>query len=171
MGISSEDITALVEPALSSSGLHLWDIEITRDTLRIFIDADGGIDLDSLSSAARGVIAPILDAHPDLTPDGSFHLEVSSPGIERKLRRPEHFDRYVGTEIALKTRLEISGSRRHRGILVAAGSDGVRLEAGSPPVEMLFEYDDIDWARTVASWNTTTKPHSTVSTEAKETAQ
>lgn len=167
---SPGDIAALVEPVLSSAGIDLWDIEITRDTLRILIDMSGGIDLESLSKAAGTVVAPILDAHPELTPQGSYHLEVSSPGIERKLRRREHFERFVGAEITLKTKLEISGSRRHRGILVAADSGGVRLEVGSPPVETLFAYDTIDWARTVASWNSTTKPDSTVTNEPKEAA-
>ena len=167
---SASGIVSVVDPVLSSAGLELWDVEVTHDTVRVLVDRAGGIDLDSLSQAAGTLVAPILDAHPELTPQGRYHLEVSSPGIERKLRRPEHFARYVGAEISLKTRVEISGARRHRGVLVEAQAAGIVVEMGEPPMRTLVDYDSIDWARTVASWNSTPKRKPTVDNEPKEAA-
>ncbi len=168
MADSQAGIVSAVDPVLSSAGLELWDVEITHDTVRVLVDRPGGIDLDVLSQAAGTLVAPILDAHPELTPQGRYHLEVSSPGIERKLRRPEHFARYIGAEISLKTRVEISGGRRHRGVVIEALPAGVVVEMGEPPVQTLVEYDSIDWARTVASWSSTLKQKPTVNNEPKE---
>jgi len=167
---TAEGIVSVVDPVLSSAGLELWDVEVTHDTVRVLVDRSGGVDLDSLSQAAGTLVAPLLDAHPELTPPGRYHLEVSSPGIERKLRRPEHFERYVGAEISLKTRVEILGGRRHRGVLIEAQPTGIVLEMGEPPTQTLVEYDSIDWARTVASWNSTLKQKPTVNNEPKEAA-
>lgn len=170
MADTAEGIVSVVDPVLSSAGLELWDVEVTHDTVRVLVDRSGGIDLDSLSRAAGTLVAPILDAHPELTPQGSYHLEVSSPGIERKLRRPEHFARYIGAEISVKTTCEISGGRRHRGVLIEAQPTGVVLEIGEPPMRALVEYHSIDWARAVASWNSTLKRKPTVNNEPKEAA-
>ena len=89
---SAEDIRALVEPPLASSGIEVWDVEAGRDLVRVLVDTPTGIDLDTLSEANR-LISPLLDERPDLTPSGSYQLEVSSPGAERTLRTAEHFRR------------------------------------------------------------------------------
>ncbi len=168
MADSAAGIVSVIDPVLSSAGLELWDVEVTHDTVRVLVDRSGGIDLEALSEAAGTLVAPILDAHPELTPQSRYHLEVSSPGIERKLRRPEHFARYIGAEISLKTRVDIFGGRRHRGVLIETRQAGVVVEMGEPPMQTLVEYDSIDWARTVASWNSTLKQRPTVNNEPKE---
>ena len=112
--MSTECIRDLVEPVLASVGLELWDVEITRDVVRIMVerpaaslDAGGpapsgpdsggrpGVDLDALSDAS-GALSPVFDTHPDAVPAGRYQLEVSSPGVERTLRTPEQFRRYIG---------------------------------------------------------------------------
>jgi ribosome maturation factor RimP len=151
---STESIRELAEPVLASAGLELWDVEIRRDVVRVMVDRPGGIDLDGLS-AASSLLSPLLDAHPEAAPDNRYELEVSSPGVERTLRTPEQFRRYLGSEITVKTSEPISGARRHRGRLVAASDAAIAVlpqpnEADDKLLEL--RYDQIDRARTVLVW-------------------
>jgi ribosome maturation factor RimP len=134
----------------------LWDVEIERDVVRLLVDRPGGIDLDALASVAGRVVSPLLDEHPEVTPDGQYSLEVSSPGVERTLRRPEHYRRYVGTEVAVKTRVAVNGARRHQGRLVSVDDDGVTVAAEGGLVTIAHR--DIERARTVLVWGPAPKP-------------
>ncbi|MGH9054390.1 MAG: ribosome maturation factor RimP [Acidimicrobiales bacterium] len=149
-----EEIREMAAPALASAGLELWDVEVSRDVVRFLVDRPaGGVDLDTLT-AASGVIGPLLDERPELAPPGRYQLEVSSPGLERTLRTPAQYSRYVGAEVAVKTSVPVAGSRRHRGRLLEAGEKSVRIlpdgTAGEAEVE--FSYEQIDRARTVLVW-------------------
>lgn len=160
MAVSSDAIRALVEPALISSGLELWDVEVSRDAVRVLVDRPGGIDLDALATLAGKVVSPLLDEHPELTPSGAFSLEVSSPGVERNLRRVEHYARYIGTEISVKTTEPVAGARRHHGTLIEVDEDGIRIAPkDAPGGEMLqLAHDRIERARTVLVWGPAEKP-------------
>ena len=160
MAASPDAIRALVEPPLVSSGLELWDVEVSRDTVRLLVDRPGGVDLDALASLAGKVVSPLLDEHPELTPEGQFSLEVSSPGVERTLRRREHYARYVGTEVSVKTTIAVAGARRHQGVLLAVDDDGIVLEPHDGPAErtVAIRHEDIDRARTVLLWGPAEKP-------------
>jgi ribosome maturation factor RimP len=153
---SVESVREVVGPALTSRGLELWDVEITRDVVRILVDRPGGIDLDALTQAS-GVISPLLDQNPVLAPGGRYQLEVSSPGIERTLRTPDQFRRYLGSEITVKTSVPVSGARRHRGTLVAADDGTIRLQPTDAPDGAVVElrHDQIDRARTILVWGPT----------------
>jgi ribosome maturation factor RimP len=157
-----ETIRALVQPNLTATGLELWDVEVTRDTLRVQVDRPGGIDLDALASVASQVISPLLDEHPEATPTGPFQLEVSSPGVERTLRTVEQFQRYVGAEITVKTSVAVAGARRHHGTLTSADATIIRLTPADALVGTVVElrYDQIDRARTVLAWGRTKSPAS-----------
>jgi len=151
---STQGIRELAEPALASVGLELWDIEASRDVLRILVDRPGGIDLDTLTLAS-GVLSPMLDQHPELTPGGRYQLEVSSPGVERTLRTPDQYRRYVGTEVTVKTVEPIDGARRLHGRLAAAGDEAIQLQprdAGPDAGAVEIPYDHIERARTVLVW-------------------
>jgi ribosome maturation factor RimP len=156
---SSEAIRDLLEPALASAGLELWDVEVSRQAVRVLVDRSGGIDLDSLAKVASGVVSPLLDGHPELTPDARFALEVSSPGMERPLRTAEQYMRYLGSEVSIKTSVPVAGSRRHRGQLVAVDGPRVRISVadpaaagGAPGGEIELRIDQIERARTVVDW-------------------
>ena len=157
---SPDAIRALVEPPLVSSGLELWDVEISRDAVRVLVDRPGGVDLDALAELAGKVVSPLLDEHPELTPDGHYSLEVSSPGVERTLRRREHYDRYIGTEVAVKTSVAVDGARRHQGVLVSVDDEAVVVEPheGPPDRRVTIRHADIDRARTVLVWGPAEKP-------------
>ena len=159
----SNRVRALVAPSLEVSGLELYDVELAGNVLRITVDRPGGVDLDAISTATQAVSA-VLDQHDDLIPS-RYLLEVSSPGIERNLRRPEHFRGAIGSTVAIKTRAGLrdpnaqsglrdpnaQSDRRIEGLLEAADDEGV-VVAGRA-----LSYDDIERARTRFVWPQATR--------------
>jgi ribosome maturation factor RimP len=139
----TERVHALVEPLLAAHDVEVVDVEQLGATLRVTVDRPGGIDLDAVSEATL-VVSDALDRHDPLP--GRYTLEVSSPGLERPLRTPAHFQRFVGSDVAVKTRPEIEGDRRVEGTLESADDDGF-VVAGRR-----LSYDDVEKARTVFVW-------------------
>jgi ribosome maturation factor RimP len=162
-----EAVRAAAEPVLSSLGLELVDVEVVGSgrarTLRLTIDREGGIDLETLASANRPV-SDALDAVDAL--DGHYTLELSSPGLERPLRRPAEFRRFVGTPVSVKSHEPVAGARRHRGLLIEADEAGIGLEVDGEPRR--FSYDAIASARTVFEWGPAPKPIGPAKRVAKE---
>ncbi len=147
MATMTERLERLVTPLLDVHGLHLYDVEHVGATLRVLVDRPGGVDLDLLAQVTRE-LSSALDAA-DPVP-GRYTLEVSSPGLERPLRRPEHFSAAIGTKVKVKTRPGTEGERRVEGVLVAADEDGVTVEAGGEPRRL--GHDEIERAHTVFDW-------------------
>lgn len=144
----SEQVHRLVAPLLEAAGLELVDVVVAGRVLRVSVDRPGGIDIEAVSEATR-LISPALDeAEGELggLADGRYVLEVSSPGVERPLRTPEHFRRFVGKIVSVKTGANVEGERRTEGILESADDGGV-VVAGRR-----FAYPDIERARTVFVW-------------------
>jgi ribosome maturation factor RimP len=169
MRISNDDgpivarVRSLVAPIASDLGLDLYDVEQRGATLRVTLDtpagSPSGIDLDTLALATR-LVSRDLD-HDDPLPD-RYTLEVSSPGVERSLRTPAHFQRELGK--TLNVRLSDVGheQRRLEGVLVAADDASATLQIADPdtgtPVERVVAYDQIDRAKTVFVWGPKPKP-------------
>ncbi|HJV08688.1 MAG TPA: ribosome maturation factor RimP [Acidimicrobiales bacterium] len=149
----NERVRAVVGPPLTDKGFELVDVEREGPVLKVTVDLlvgpgdqvdrAGGIDMDAVTEATR-LVNELLDRH-DLVGDKTT-LEVSSPGIERPLRTPEHFKRFVGTEVAVKAKPGTEGDRRLAGVLEAADEEGV-VVAGRR-----LAYEDIEKARTVFVW-------------------
>ena len=97
---------------------------------------------------------------------GPYTLELSSPGLERPLRRPADFRRFVGTTISVKSHDPVDGARRHRGLLVEADDGGIVLEVDGQ--HRRFSYDAIASARTVFEWGPAPKPTGPAKRVAKE---
>jgi ribosome maturation factor RimP len=150
---TTERVRTLVEPVIADLGLELFDVELTGGILRVTVDKAGGLDLDAISDTSRA-ISRLLDEH-DPVP-GRYTLEVTSPGLERRLRTPEHFVRAIGSEVSVKTTAEVDGERRFKGTLVAADDAGVTVRADD--VEHRIAHDQIDRARTVFEWGPAPKP-------------
>ncbi|HEX3668756.1 MAG TPA: ribosome maturation factor RimP [Acidimicrobiia bacterium] len=152
-----ETIVAAIEPVLATLGLEVFDVQLTgsgrASTVRVIVDRDGGVDLDAITAASER-IQPALDALDDL---GPYALEVSSPGLERPLRRPEHFRRAVGETVSVKVRDADGEVRRLRGDLVSADERGVTVDAGDTNGGEHVEYDQIIKARTVFEWGAAPK--------------
>ena len=139
----TERVRALVEPLLATHDVEVVDVEQLGATLRVTVDRPGGIDLDAVSEATL-VVSDALDRH-DPVP-GRYTLEVSSPGLERALRTPAHFQRFVGSDVAVKTKADVEGDRRVEGPLESADGEGF-VVAGRR-----VSYDDVEKARTVFVW-------------------
>lgn len=152
---TSERVRSLVEPVLTDLGLELFDVEHAGGILRITVEKPGGLDLDAISTASRAV-SRLLDEH-DPVP-GRYTLEVTSPGLERRLRTPAHFVRAVGSEVTVKTKVEVDGERRVRGTLVAADDAGITVRGADDDVERTLAHDQIEKARTVFEWGPAPKP-------------
>jgi ribosome maturation factor RimP len=147
MGVQ-EEVYDLAEAVARRRSLILWDVEMGGHrggaTVRVVVDADGGIDLDTIAEVSEE-ISRGLDLRGPL--EGRYTLEVSSPGLERKLRRSEHFSASRGKKIVLKTKEPLAGeSHRIDGVIVDAGDGRVRVATGSQEVDVPF--DAIKSART-----------------------
>ena len=145
---TDDAVRRLVEPLLAARGLELFDVELRSGVLRISVDKDTGLDLDAISEASE-VISDALD-NEDPIP-GKYTLEVSSPGLERPLRTPDHFRGAVGEVVTLKL-VPTAEARRIKGTLADADDLGVTVDGHR------VAYDDIDKARTVFEWGPAPKP-------------
>jgi len=146
------DAEALVSPVIEAAGLELVEVTFNRESgrkvLRITVDREGGVDIDTISATAEQV-SRRLDLE-GFSP-GPYSLEVTSPGIERPLRRPVDFGRRVGDRVKVRTAQPIGGARNHAGALVSADAEAivVATEGG----ELRVPFDQIVSARTVADWD------------------
>ena len=147
MTLEVDRIREIADRVVSSSGLELVDVDLRGGgksrMLRIFIDKPGGVTHEDCANVSREV-GTILDVE-DAVPGGSYLLEVSSPGLDRKLSRPGDFERFAGNRIRLTTRDLVNGSRHFEGklegihdgrITVTVGSSERRVKAKKPSAEL-----------------------------------
>ena len=149
----AEHLRALIEPALAAQGLELFDLQVGGGILRVLIDREGGVDLATVTSATHELNRVLDESDPF---PGRYTLEVSSPGIERPLRTPEHFQRAVGEIVKVRTHPEAEGERRVQGELVEAGPDAVLIDVAGEDAPRRLTYGEIERARTVFDWERAT---------------
>jgi len=148
-GASQEELLKLIEPEVEALGYELADLLVRlgggRGLLRLYIDGPNGVGLDDCEKVSRQVSA-ILDVEDPIP--GDFNLEVSSPGLDRRLVKPEHFERFAGSRVKVKLRRAIDGRRKVRGILIGLDGDGIVVrEEGD--VDHRVALVDVDIARVV----------------------
>ncbi len=147
------DVEALVRPVVESAGLEVWDVSFHgqggRSVLRVAVDREGGVDLDAIAEVSER-LSRRLDLE-DFGPKG-YALEVSSPGLERVLRTPRHFERSVGERVRVKMVEPIDGSKVHEGALVSADAEAIVI--ASEGGERRVPYADVESARTIFEWGT-----------------
>jgi ribosome maturation factor RimP len=140
------DVEALVRPVVEGAGLELVDVSWSggprRSVLRVTVDREGGADLDTVSLVSER-ISRRLDVE-GFEP-GPYQLEVSTPGLERPLRRPQDFRRAVGERVRVRT-----SEGTLEGELRAVEDDRIRIVA--PDGERPVPLDDVASARTVVDW-------------------
>jgi ribosome maturation factor RimP len=152
----TERVRSLVAPLVERAGAELYDVEFVQGTLRITVDQAGGVGMDLIGALTRDVSRELDDADPI---PGRYTLEVSSPGLERPLRRPQHFAQAVGTTVSVKAKPGVEGDRRITGTLVAADHDSITVAPeGAPDAPRRLSLDDIERARTVFEWGGAPKP-------------
>ena len=147
----------VVETYLAAEEVELDDLTLRGGgksrMLRVIVDADGGLGLDRIADLARG-LSHLLDE--DDAVNGPYTLEVTSPGLERKLTRPMHYRKSIGREVVVTTRDAIAGENSHRGTLESVVSGGVTVRVGEEAREIAF--DEVTRAQTVFRWKAKAKP-------------
>ena len=138
----------LLEPAVDRLGYELADLEVRLGAkgglIRVFIDKPEGIDLDDCEKVSQAVSA-LLDVE-DPVP-GNYNLEVSSPGLDRKLTKVKHFQRFEGETLKVQMRFPIEGRRRFRGTLVSSDEENIVVEVDGESLSLPLK--TIDTARLV----------------------
>ena len=148
----ADDVHDLLAPLFHGRKLEIYDLTFGGGVLRIIVDKPGGVYLDEVADASK-VASRLLDDN-DLVP-GRYTLEITSPGLERPLRRPEHFARAVGEAISVKLGPQIEGERRIQGVLTGYDDNGITIEHDGASHRMAFS--DIAKARTVFEWGPPSK--------------
>ena len=137
----------LINPILEGTPYELVGVVCaggTRHaTVRIYIDKPGGITIEEIAKLSRQ-ISVVFDVHEPIT--GAYKLEVSSPGLDRQLFTPLHFQQQIGKLISLKTRMMQENRQNFKGILQDANETQVRLTL-EDGVQVTFAYEDIDKAK------------------------
>ena len=111
---TTDRVAAIVAPLADERGLDLYDVEQHQASVRVLVDREGGVDIDTLAELSRAVSRALDEVDPVA---GKYTLEVSSPGLERPLRRPDHFAGAVGEQVSVKTVPGTEGDRRVTGAL------------------------------------------------------
>ena len=143
----------IAQPLADEFGYIIWDVEYIREgadmILRYTIDTDaeGGITIDDCEKMHRAV-DPLLDEADPI--EGAYMLSVSSPGVERTLTRPFHFERMAGSEVELKFYTAIDGSKSARGVLVGLDGDEIVVTVGGE--EKRFSRKAVAKCMTVFAW-------------------
>jgi ribosome maturation factor RimP len=139
------EIRKMAEDVSAREGCYLYDIEFVGTgggrALRVYIDKDanGGASIDDCSNVSRS-LNQLLDEFEDKIPGGTYSLEVSTPGLERVLKEPRHFERAVGKKISVKTFAplvefnehlpELGKAKQHQGVLLSFDDKGLKLAYG-----------------------------------------
>ena len=149
MATDTTEIAGALSPVLEARGLDLVDVEVHGAQLTVFVDRAGGVGLDELGDATRDVSA-VLDALDPMP--GRYTLSLSSPGLERRLRTPEHFRRFIGATVSVKLQPGTDSPRRLTGRLDAADDTAITVAGRAIP------YGEIERAQTVFEWGPAPKP-------------
>ena len=150
--MGAQDVEGLVRPVVEADGLELWDLSYRKESgrrlLRVTVFRPGGVDLDTISRTSERLSRRLdLEGFSD---DRAYDLEVTSPGLERPLREPRHFERSVGEQVKVTTVASVEGRTVLEGALVSADADGIVMSSDGG--EQRVRYEDIASARTVFAW-------------------
>jgi ribosome maturation factor RimP len=122
-------LIALFEPVLAEAGYELIEVEFVAGqggaTLRIYIDGPDGVDVDDCAAASH-LLSELLDVEDPIP--GAYSLEVSSPGLDRILRKPEHFARFVDNRVKVELAVPREGRKRYTGMLRRVNGESIELD-------------------------------------------
>ena len=138
----------IAEPIAEELGLILWDVCFEKEGanyyLRIFIDKEDGVGIEDCVNMSHAMDVPLDEA--DLI-DRQYNLQVSSPGIERKLTRDFHFDYFMGEKVILKLIRPFEGQREFKGVLIDYSEDGAVTIEFDEENTMTAEKKEIAWVK------------------------
>lgn len=150
-----EEVRDLAEAVTRRRSLRLWDVEMAgqpgRAVVRVYVDGDDGVDLDTVAEVSEE-ISRGLDLRDPI--QGRYTLEVSSPGLERSLKVPEHWRASVGKKVIVKTKEVLAGgSHRLDATVDGTTEHGVVLRPSEDGENVEVPFEAIKSARTVFEWN------------------
>lgn len=151
-----DEIHDPIESIVRRHDADLYDLQFEGGVLRVVLDREGGLGVDVITAVSRDVSRHLDETDPI---PGRFTLEVTSPGLERRLRLPRHFEGALGETVSVKTSVDVEGQRRFEGALAAAGDEGVTIDLADGD-RIVLAHDQIQRARTVFDWRGTPKPAS-----------
>lgn len=142
----SEQVWSFAEPLVEACGCSLWDVEYVREGgewfLRLYIDKDGGVDINDCEAVSRAV-DPVLDEK-DPIPE-SYRFEVCSAGLERVLKRPSDFERFLGAAVLVKLYKPREGQKEFAAVLKGYDKGDVTVTLGDR--ELTFPKADVALVR------------------------
>ncbi len=142
----TETVSALALPFVEAAGCTLWDVEYVKEAgewfLRVYIDKEGGVSIDDCEAVSRPLSDALDEADP--IPD-SYTFEVSSAGADRVLKKPEHFQRFLGAEVEVRLYRPREGRKDHVGLLRAWADGNVTIEENGAPAA--FEKQEVAQVR------------------------
>ncbi|MGE5189929.1 MAG: ribosome maturation factor RimP [Gemmatimonadota bacterium] len=137
--VDTGKIAALADSVALDEGVEVFDVEVVREgprtVIRIFIDREGGVGIGDCESFSRrfGAVLDVEDPVP-----GPYALEVSSPGVNRRLSRPRHFEAALGRRLRVSLAEPLGGSRNFSGILARTDDDGIDIERDGKAVHLPY---------------------------------
>ena len=147
MALTVEHLHNLLEPGAQALGFEVVAVQVLgreRPTLRVYIDGPDGVGIDDCAKASHQFSA-ILDL--DEPVSGAYDLEVSSPGVDRPLVKPEHFKAAVGKHVRLRLKVSQDNRKRFTGKLLAADDESAVVDVDGE--EFSLGYSDMDKAKVV----------------------
>ena len=142
----TEIVAGFARPVVEAHGCELWDVEYVREGsdyfLRLYIDKESGVDISDCEAVSRAV-DPILDEKDPI--EGSYHFEVCSAGLERALKRPSDFERFMGSPIMIKLYRPRNGLKELPGVLRGYEDGRVTAECGKETIT--FEKSEVALVR------------------------
>ncbi|MFC3033750.1 ribosome maturation factor RimP [Pseudoalteromonas fenneropenaei] len=146
-----QDLTTMLEPAVEALGFELLGLEFVtagrHSTLRVYIDHEDGINVEHCAEVSHQVSA-ILDVEDPIT--NEYTLEVSSPGVDRPLFKQAHFEKALGEEVRIRTKLPQDGRRNFKGDLVAVNGDMLTLKIDG--AEFVLMVSNVERANIIAKF-------------------
>ena len=142
----TEIVAAFAKPIVEQHGCELWDVEYVREGserfLRLYLDKEGGVDITDCEAVSRAV-DPILDEKDPIKE--SYHFEVCSAGLERALKRPSDFARFLGSPVTVKLYKALDGRKEFAGVLAGYCDGDITVTVGKG--DMTFPKADVALCR------------------------
>jgi len=146
----SDQLSELIQPVVEAMGCKLWGIEQLSmgrySTVKIYIDSEKGVDIEDCAKVSRQV-SSLLDVEDPV--NGEYTLEVSSPGLDRRLFKLDHFAAFIGSEVRIRLKRPYEGRRKYLGQLRGIEADEIILDYHGE--EILFPFEEIERANVVPS--------------------
>lgn len=145
-------LKTMLEPAVHAVGMQLWGIEFLaqgrQSILRLYIESENGVTIEDCEAVSHQV-SGVLDVEDPIK--GEYHLEVSSPGMDRPLFTFEQIARYVGQNIKVRLQMAVAGRRHFTGVLTEAKDDALTFQVEGQPLSVSF--NQIDKANLVPTFD------------------